>query len=191
MNLAKMRDFPVARVCRGLHMRADGTLRSAAIWIAMTTAVFGGLGACLPSQVPARQVSEVARDLNLAARFGRMDVAAEHTSEAHRQRFLESRADWGHDVRVVDIELAQLDVPDSERAEVVVDVSWVRIDEGLLRSTRIRQNYRNPGGGWQLSGEERIAGDFGLLGENVTVLRPASRDTHFPTKTIGPTQTIR
>jgi hypothetical protein len=117
-------------------MRSAGALRIAAIWIAMTAAISSGLGACLPSQVPARQVSEVARDLNLAARFGRMDVAAEHTSEAHRQRFLESRADWGHDVRVVDIELAQLDVPDSERAEVVVDVSWVRVDEGLLRPGR-------------------------------------------------------
>jgi hypothetical protein len=144
----------------------------------------GALAACMPSQVPAREVSEVARDLNLATRFGRMDVAAEHTSDAHRKHFLESRADWGSEVRVVDIELAQLEVPDSETAEVVVDVSWVRIDEGLLRSTRIRQNWQNPGGGWQLSGEERIAGDFGLLGENVTILRPEVRDAHFPTKTI-------
>jgi hypothetical protein len=142
------------------------------------------LGACMPSQIPAREVSDVARDLNLATRFGRMDLAAEHTSEAHRPRFLESRADWGADVRVVDIELARLDVPDSETAEVLVDVSWVRIDEGLLRSTRVRQNWQNPGGGWQLSGEERIAGDVGLFGENVTILRPERRDTHFPTKTI-------
>jgi len=142
------------------------------------------LGACAGAPVPAREVSDVARDLNLAARFGRMDLAAEHTSEAHRQRFLESRADWGAGVRVVDVELAQLNVPDSEQAEVIVDVSWVRIDEGLLRSTRIRQSWQNPGGGWQLDGEERIAGDFGLLGEKVMILRPETRDTHFPTKTI-------
>jgi hypothetical protein len=149
-----------------------------------TLIVACALGACMPSQVPAREVSEVARALNLATRFGRMDVAAEHTAESHRRRFLESRADWGSDVRVVDIELAELEAPDSETAEVVVDVSWMRIDEGLLRSTRIRQNWQNPGGGWQLSGEERIAGDFGLLGENVTILRPETRDVHFPTKTI-------
>jgi hypothetical protein len=142
------------------------------------------LGACMAGQAPAREVSEVARDLNLAARFGQMDIAAGHTSDAHRKRFLESRADWGAGVRVVDVELAQLNVPDAETAEVIVDVSWVRIDEGLLRSTRIRQNWQNPGGGWQLDGEERIAGDFGLLGENVTILRPESHDTHFPTKTI-------
>jgi hypothetical protein len=138
----------------------------------------------MPSQVPAREVSDVARDLNIATRFGRMDLAAEHTSEKHRREFLESRASWGLEVRVVDLEVTQLDVPDAETAEVVVEVSWVRVDENLLRSTRIRQSWQNPGGGWQLSGEERIAGDFGLLGEDVTVLRPELRDAHFPTKTI-------
>jgi hypothetical protein len=146
--------------------------------------IVSALGACMPSQVPAREVSDVARDFNIATRFGRMDVAAEHTSEAQRGQFLASRSEWGKDVRVMDIELAQLDVPDSEKAEVLVDVSWVRIDENLLRSTRLRQNWENPGGGWQLSSEERVSGDVGLLGESVMVLRPELRDTHFPTKTI-------
>jgi hypothetical protein len=154
-------------------------MRHPGFWLLLSA-----LAACMPSQVPAREVSEVARDLNIAARFGRMDLAAEHTSEAHRREFLESRANWGLDVRVVDLELTQLDVPDAETAEVVVDVSWVRIDENLLRSTRIRQSWQNPGGGWLLNGEERIAGDFGLLGEDVTILRPELRDAHFPTKTI-------
>lgn len=140
--------------------------------------------ACMPSQVPAREVSDVARDFNIATRFGRMDVAAEHTSEAHRSEFLASRAEWGSNVRVLDVELARLDVPDSEKAEVIIDVSWVRMDENLLRSTRLRQNWENPGGGWQLSGEQRLSGDVGLLGESVTVLRPELRDAHFPTKTI-------
>src|SRR5688572_5995578 len=142
------------------------------------------LGACMPSQVPAREVSDVARDFNIATRFGRMDVAAEHTSEAHRSEFLASRAEWGSNVRVLDVELARLDVPDSEKAEVIIDVSWVRMDENLLRSTRLRQNWENPGGGWLLSGEQRLSGDVGLLGESVTVLRPELRDSHFPTKTI-------
>jgi hypothetical protein len=154
-------------------------MRSPRIWLLCCS-----LAACLPSQVPAREVNDVARDLNLATRFGRMDVAAEHTSEAHRQRFHESRASWGAELRVVDVELAQLHVPDSTSAEVIVDVSWVRMSEGLLRSTRIRQDWENPGGGWLLSGERRIAGDVGLLGENVVVLRPEASDAQFPTKVI-------
>lgn len=154
-------------------------MQRALVWI-----VAGALAACMPSQVPAREVSEVARDLNLATRFGRMDVAAERTSDEHRARFLQSRAGWGSNVRVLDVELAQLDVPDAERAEVIVDVSWMRMDEGLLRSTRLRQSFENPGGGWQLNAEQRVSGDVGLLGENVVVLRPQARDAHFPSKTI-------
>lgn len=144
----------------------------------------GALAACMPPQVPAREVSDVARDFNLATRFGRMDVAVEHTSEAHRQRFLDSRASWGTDLRVVDVELSQLKVPDAESAEVIIDVSWVRVDEDRLRSTRIRQDWENPGGGWLLNAERRIGGDVGLLGENVVVLRPEARDAQFPTKII-------
>ena len=162
-----------ARLCYGRVMR-----RSVG-WL-----LAGVLVACMPSQVPAREVSDVARDLNLATRFGRMDVAAEHTSEGHRQKFLDSRASWGTEVRVVDVELSQLHVPDAETAEVIVDVSWVRMNEGLLRSTRIHQDWENPGGGWRLSAERRIGGDVGLLGENVVVLRPEARDAQFPTKVI-------
>lgn len=143
------------------------------------------LSACVPSQVPSQQVSEVARDLNVAARFGRMDVAVEHTAESHRSDFLKHRAAWGNDVRVMDVEFAQLDMQASDTANVLVDVAWMRMNEGLLRSTRLKQSWHNPGGGWKLEGEERVAGDLGLLGENVTVLRPeAQRDVHFPTKTI-------
>jgi hypothetical protein len=154
---------------------------SSAVLVTLLVSLLVG---CLPSQVPAREVSDVARDLNLATRFGRMDLAAEHTSEAHRKRFLESRAEWGTDLRVVDVEVARMNVPDASKAEVIVDVSWVRADEQLLRSTRIRQDWENPGGGWLLSGEQRIAGDLGLLGEDVVVLRPETQDVHFPSKTI-------
>src|SRR3954470_23806196 len=85
--------------------RADNSqsMRRCLAWL-----LLAALGACMPSQVPAREVSETARNLNLATRFGQMDMAAEHTSEAHRKQFLESRADWGREVRVVDVELAQL-----------------------------------------------------------------------------------
>ncbi len=144
-----------------------------------------GLTACVPSQVPSQQVSEVSRELNLATRFGRMDIAVEHTAEEHQAAFLKSRANWGTEVRVLDVEFARLSMQSSDTAEALVDVSWVRPDEELLRSTRVSQTWRNPGGGWKLSDERRVAGDVGLLGERVTVLRPqAPRDVHFPTKTI-------
>lgn len=141
--------------------------------------------ACLPPQAPAQAVSDVARDLNFATRFGRMDVALEHTSEQHQPDFVQRRASWGTALRVVDVEVASLEVHSPEDAHVLVDVAWVRMDEGLLRSTRLKQHWENPGGGWKLSAEERAGGDVGLLGETVVVLRPSGpRDVHFPVKTI-------
>lgn len=141
--------------------------------------------ACIPPQAPAQRVSEVARDFNIATRFGRMDVAMEHTARDHQQRFVQQRADWGRDVRVLDVELADLSLTSSDRAEVLVDVSWIRVDENWVRSTRLKQRWENPGGGWKLNGEERASGDIGLLGESVVVLQPnGPRDVHFPVKTI-------
>jgi hypothetical protein len=141
--------------------------------------------ACLPPHAPAQQVSDVARDLNVAARFGRMDVALEHTSKEHQPEFMARRSEWGKDVRVVDIELASLELKSTEAAVVLVDVAWMRMDEGLLRSTRLEQRWENPGGGWKLRTEERTSGDVGLLGEKVVVLRPErARDVHFPAKSI-------
>lgn len=141
--------------------------------------------ACIPPQAPAQQVSDVARDLNVAARFGRMDVALEHTAQSHQPEFMARRAEWGRDIRVVDVELSEFALHSPDAADVIVDVAWTRMDEGLLRSTRLKQHWENPGGGWKLSAEERTQGALGLFGENVVVLRPdRPRDVHFPSKTI-------
>lgn len=140
---------------------------------------------CVPPQVPSQTVSEVARRLNVAARFGRMDVALEHTAPDERDAFAERHATWGHDLRVVDVELGRLKMESTESARVFVDVSWMRMDEGLLRTTRVEQVWENPGGGWVLTRESRHAGDRGLLDRAVVVLRPErAPDVHLPSKTI-------
>lgn len=141
--------------------------------------------ACAAPQLPTQAVSDVARRLNLAARFGRMDVALEHTASEERDAFAKRHAAWGHDVRVVDVELARLKMESAERAVVLVDVAWTRMSESLLRATRLEQVWENPGGGWLLTEEGRQAGDRGLLGGTVVVLRPErAPDVHRPSKTI-------
>src|SRR5262245_36559588 len=94
----------------------------------------GVLAGCLPLGAPSQQISNIARDVNVATRFGRMDVAMEHTTDEHRSEFLRTRADWGKDIRVLDVELSKLELKTPESAEVFVDVNWVRMDEGMLRS---------------------------------------------------------
>jgi hypothetical protein len=143
------------------------------------------LAGCFPLGAPSQQISDIARDVNVATRFGRMDVAMEHTAESHRVEFMRTRADWGTELRVLDVELSKMELKTPESAEVFVDVNWVRMDEGLLRSTRLKQHWQNSGNDWQLDAEERLSGDVGLLGEQVVVLRPETpRDVHFPVKTL-------
>jgi hypothetical protein len=168
------------RVWLGGGVRAAGLL---AAW----QLIAWQLIACQPMSAQTRKISDVARDANIAARFGRMDVAIEHTAESHRSEFMRQRADWGKEIRILDVEITKLELKDSDSAEVFVDVGWVRMSEGLLRSTRVKQDWESPESDWQLAGEERLSGDMGLLGEPVVVLQPEGpRDVHFPVKTLQP-----
>lgn len=114
-----------------------------------------------------------------------MDVAAEHLSSSARGELSENRVQWGSALRVVDIELARLNMASEEEANVLVDVTWVRADESVMRQTRLHQVWKNPDGDWKLTEERRVSGANGLLGPAVVVLRPPRpRDVHLPSKTL-------
>jgi hypothetical protein len=141
---------------------------------------------CLAPPSPSQRVTDAARDLNMAARFGRMDVAIGKTDPAARKHFVERRREWGGDIRVLDLELSGLEMPNADNATLVVDLQWMRIDEGTLRSTRVEQTWTNEDeGGWRLVRERRVGGDIGVFGERVSVLHQAPHgDVHFPSRTI-------
>jgi hypothetical protein len=143
---------------------------------------------CFAPPPPSQRVTEVARTVNEAARFGRMELALEHTADGAREHFAKHRETWGNLVRVLDFELSSLSMKDSENATVLVDIQWMRVDEDLLRTTRVEQTWRGAEGdrGWSLVRERRVAGDIGLFGEKVARLdTPVQHgDVQFPTKTI-------
>jgi hypothetical protein len=147
-----------------------------------------GVLGCMAPPPPSQRVADAARETNLAARFGRMDFALEHTADGAREHFSKRRAAWGNAVRVLDFELSGLKMRDSENATVLVDIQWMRVDEDTLKTTRVEQSWR--GGsedhGWVLVRERRLAGDIGLFGERVARLdNPAAHgDVQFATKTI-------
>src|SRR5690606_32517782 len=163
------------RVPRGL----GALLRGAAV--ALVT------NACLVPPPPERAAT-TARELNLASRFGRIDVAGNLTAEKERADFLARRAAWGREVRIVDVELAGLEMRGADRAEVQVAYAWMRIDENIVRTTRVAQDFRDAGRGFQLIAERCIGGDRGLFGEPVPAAKataPAQRrDVQFETKII-------
>ena len=111
-------------------------------------------------------MQEAALELNLNARFGRMEMAAEHVSTKAREGFFLRRKHGGSNVRVADYELAGLRLlSGEEEAETVVKIAWYRANEGELRLTTVKQKWHDFKGAWKLTEETRAEGDVGLLGE--------------------------
>ena len=143
---------------------------------------------CFAPPPPSQRVTEVVRTVNEAARFGRMELALEHTADGAREHFAKHREAWGNAVRVLDFELSSLSMKDTENATVLVDIQWMRVDEDTLRMTRVEQTWRGAAGdrGWSLVRERRVGGDIGLFGERIARLDPPPQhgDVQFPSKTI-------
>jgi len=134
---------------------------------------------------PAQRVQEAVQDLSVAIRFGRMDKAAQRVSPSERGPFAKRHAHWGNGIRILDCEVLGISMRDKERADVSLGVGWQRVDESDVRATQILQKWKSEEGTWLLHGEERAGGDVGLLGEQVTVIRPPSgQDVQFRTITI-------
>jgi hypothetical protein len=140
---------------------------------------------CLAPPPPSERAADAVRELNLAVRFGRTELASGLTAKAARKGFLERRSAWGRDVRVLDVELTKFDMPAKDRVHVEVDYAWTRMNEGNLRTTRVAQEWRDQGQGFQLVAEHRTSGDLGLFGEAVPPADPTPRrDVQFATKVI-------
>jgi len=142
------------------------------------------LAACVMPPPASEKASDAARELNLSARFGNLEVAAKKATSEARADFLQRHSLWGNEIRVVDVELAGMNMPDSDHAVFDVNYSWMRSNESTLRVTRVTQRWTSLKGAWSLESEKRAAGDVGLFGEHVDVLRPVQRNAQFATKTI-------
>lgn len=134
-------------------------------------------------------MQEAASELNVNARFGRMEMAAEHVAPTAKEQFFERRKAWGNRVRVADYEMAGMRMAKGgSDAEMIVRIAWYRVDEGDLRQTTVRQKWHDFKGSWKLTEETRIDGDIGLLGEHVQQVAPAHtgpRHAQFPTIRLG------
>ncbi len=152
--------------------------------LALAAALFAA-PACMMPPSPAERATEAATQLNLAARFNQMDVAVSHTAASVRSDFMKRHAEWGQSLRIVDVEMASLSLPEPDKAIVLVDYAWIRQTEGNMRATRVEQTWKDDGG-WHLVRERRISGDLGLLGEPV----PAPSTERAPDKQFA-SRTIR
>src|SRR6185503_9169780 len=130
---------------------------------------------CVKPPGPAEKASDAARELNVTSRYGELSSVLGMTAAGVRQEFVARRTEWGKLVRVVDVELAGLTMDDRDHASVLVDFSWTRADQGILKTTRVLQEWRDEKGLWQLVREKRVSGDLGLFGEVVASLDTTPR----------------
>jgi hypothetical protein len=134
-----------------------------------------------------RTVHDEAQELNVASRFGRLDVASQLAAPEAQRVFLERRKAWGSEIRVLDLQISHVQMKDQDNAEVTLQVDWTRPTEGLLRSTWLQQTWSSKNEGpWRLESEHQVEGDRGLFGEKAKAkhLTP-NHDTQFQTRSLG------
>lgn len=131
------------------------------------------------------KLQQAASDLNTATRFGRMDVASELVAPKDLQPFAIRHAAWGNAVRIVDLEHQSIQLAGENEAVVHVVVGWQHPDDAILRVTQLAQRWSFDRGGWRLNGEQRVAGDVGLIGEPVEQVAPKTHENvYWPSSTI-------
>ena len=145
------------------------------------------LSACAGVGTPASHAQEAAQSIAENERFGRVELVLEKVAPGARPAFIKAHSSWGGRVTIADTELGNFHMTGDDTAEINMRVTWYDASEQELRSTLLRQKWHGPKGEWQMTSEERIDGDMGLLGEKIVVQTPdeAPLRASFPTIRIG------
>ncbi len=144
------------------------------------------LVACPAPATALARAQETAQEFNLNTRFGRNEIAIDSVAKSARETFMEQHHGWGTNVRLADIEVAGMHSTGEGTVDVIVRATWYRPEEQELRTTTLKQSWRDQNG-WQLIAERRTEGDVGLLGEPVVYQAPQEARTpaQFPTIRLG------
>jgi hypothetical protein len=118
---------------------------------------------CFAPTTSTQRLNDAAYDMNLATRFGRMDIAAEHVAAKASAEWQLHHAEWGRRVRIVDVELGGAAITKKDNAEVLINVTWQHVDEANIRQTTLSQTWADDHGSWRMMTETEKAGDTGLL----------------------------
>lgn len=162
------------------------TVARLAVCLTTGVALGGPLAGCPAPPTALARAQQAAQEFNQDARFGRNELMMERVAQSARNDFAAHHRAWGTSVRVADLELAGIEAHGDHELDVIVRVAWYRPEEQELRTTTLRQTWRDSEG-WKLTAEKRVDGDVGLLGEPVVYETPG-RDrppAQFPTVYVG------
>lgn len=104
-----------------------------------------------------QKVQEAAYELNMGTRFGRMPL--EKVAASSRDKFVAQHKAWQGPIRIVDVDLAGMNVPKTGDATVFIAVGWQRADEQDMRQSVLAQKWREERDGWMLASETVADGD--------------------------------
>jgi hypothetical protein len=141
------------------------------LFVSGCLAAMGLLSGCAPPQGSLASAQEAAQELNQDSRFGTSLVAMDHVAPEAKADYEAKHRGWGSAVRIADVEVAGMKKRGEHDVDVLVHVAWYTLSQQELRNTTLKQDWKEKGG-WNLVAEERVDGDFGLLGEPVVVAAP-------------------
>jgi hypothetical protein len=133
----------------------------AKLWCLPLAAALGALG-CSP-QSATQVLSDTSYEVAMAERFGRMDIVLDQVAPTKRDAFAEAHADWGGNIRIVDLEYGGMRLSDPSHADVMLTISWQRLDDPFLKTTTIKQSWFHGEERWVITKEIRVSGDDGLV----------------------------
>lgn len=141
-------------------------MRHAVFFLALATSSLAA--ACgIGSQ---QKFQETAFEVNDALRVG--SYALEHIAPDAREKFIARHRDWHHGIRIVDIELVGMAMPDKGDPTITWAVSFQRIDEQEVRSAVVMQRYVEKRQSFLLVDETLVDGDPGLFSKAATAAPP-------------------
>jgi len=142
---------------------------------ALAALLFTMTAGCLLPPSPAERLSYSAHEMNSATRFGRMDVALMHVAAKERGAFARRHRQWHRNLRIVDVDLEGMQMLGKGAAEVLLVISWHRLNETTIRNSTIAQRWTHEDGDWRLQSELRAAGSPGLFVAPVLKKRNAKK----------------
>ncbi len=118
---------------------------------------------CMPPQTPTDKLTDSAWSMVEAARFGRMDIMISSVQPAQQEAYADAHAEWGGNIRILDIEYGGAKLVKADKAVVLMTVAWQRLDESSLRQSSVKQTWTLGGDRWLISEEVISGGDKELL----------------------------